>query len=464
MSSSSPTFLGEDRDVIEAGYQPQLKRKLSPFASFAVSFSLMSVLVGVFSSYSFALQTAGPFSIWTWPVVVGGQLLIALVFAEMAGRIPLTGSIYNWNAKLGSPTLAWQAGWLVIYAYSIAGVAVVVALMTPLQSLLGMTFSFETIRILGLAIILLLLLINTYSILVAGELNRYTVFVEIATLVVLSVALLATGFITKSFHLSLLTTIPKTPVPYLPAFLMSSLLAMWTLIGFESPGDVAEETLNARTVAPKSIINSVLFSGAIGFVFIFALSAVIPNVATVSAAADPVSTIVAFYFGTLATKIFLACVVVAIFSVLLLDITYVSRLTFAIARDNRIVGSKFLSKVSSHGVPVNATIFVTLIQIVGFLLFYGQVAIYATTVVLTCLVYLVTLINYARAGHTLPETGTFSLGKWRNPIIAIAILWLLFEIGVLTIPSPFHLAAYISIGILALGFVLQLLFGRRPVR
>ena len=111
--SSTSQSTEEDQYLIEAGYKPQLHRRLTPFASFAISFSCMSVLVGVFAVYSFTLSTAGPFGIWTWPFVVGGQLLIALIFAEMAGRIPLAGSIYNWNKTLGGPTLGWQAGlWL----------------------------------------------------------------------------------------------------------------------------------------------------------------------------------------------------------------------------------------------------------------------------------------------------------------------------------------------------------------
>src|SRR5580698_10596709 len=109
MTSISETAAAhdDDRTVIEAGYKPQLKRSLGFFSSFAVSFSFMSVLMGIFANYGYVLGKAGPFGLWTWLLVGAGQLLVALVFAEMAGRIPLTGAIYNWNTRLTNPTIGW---------------------------------------------------------------------------------------------------------------------------------------------------------------------------------------------------------------------------------------------------------------------------------------------------------------------------------------------------------------------
>jgi len=460
MNNGLPSSSGdEDQYLVESGYQPQLHRRITAFASFAVSFSLMSVLVGVFAAYSFVLQNGGPFGIWTWPIIVCGQLLIALIFAEMAGRVPLTGSIYNWNAKLGSPTLAWQAGWIMIFSCSIGGVAATVALMTPLQSLLGITLDATQIKVVGVALILFQLLVNVYGVRLAAQINRYAVLMEITTILALSIGLVIAAALSGGFHVAPLLHIPSTPAPYWSAFLMSGLLGILTLLGFESPSDVSEETISARTIAPKSIIRSVFVSGALGFFFILILTLVIPNVAQITASSDPVSDIVLYYLGTFADKVFLACVVLAILAVSIVVIMYVSRLVFAIARDKRVAGSTYLSGVSSRGVPVGAAIFVAVIEIAVFLLASGQVALFAANAVLISLGYLLTVANFAHANRRLPE-GSFSLGKWRPYVTSAAILWLIFEIGVLTIPSDFHLAAYISIGVVVAGLILQFLFGK----
>jgi len=420
----------------------------------------MSALTGVFANYGFALGTAGAFAIWTWPIVAAGQMLVALIFAEMAGRVPLTGSLYNWNAKLGSATLGWQAGWLTIFAYAVGGAGIIVALMSPLQSLIGIQLGQTAIYSIGVGIILVQLLISIFGVRLTAHLNRTAVAGEIFALAFFSIVLLLVLFVKKSLHLALLTTIPTSPKPYLPAFLISGLLAAYTLFGFEAASDVSEETINARYVAPQSVIWGVLFSAGLGFLFILVLTLAIPDLATIAASADPVSSIFLYYLGTIPTKLFLLFVLVAMFACALLMITNASRLTFAVARDKRVLGSSTLAKVSSYGVPANAAVFVALIEIVMFFFVYGQVAIYATSVVLLELVYLFTVCNFALGLKNLPPPQTFSLGKWRWPIIVLSVVWIFAEIAVLTIPSEFHLTAYISFGIIIAGLISQFLFAR----
>src|ERR1700742_1931962 len=76
----------------DCGYEPELKRTLGSFQVFAISFAFISVAVGVFATYSSVLQNGGPVGIWHWPVVLVGQMLVALVVAQFAARIPLSGS------------------------------------------------------------------------------------------------------------------------------------------------------------------------------------------------------------------------------------------------------------------------------------------------------------------------------------------------------------------------------------
>ena len=102
----------DDKAIIDAGYQPRLRRSLGFFSSFAISFPYISVLTGIFANYSFVLGKSGPFGYWTWILVAVGHSLTALVFAEMSARHTLTGCSYNWNNKLVNPAVGWFAdGW-----------------------------------------------------------------------------------------------------------------------------------------------------------------------------------------------------------------------------------------------------------------------------------------------------------------------------------------------------------------
>ena len=86
----------------ECGYQPELKRTLGSFQVFAISFAFISVAVGIFATYKIVLQNAGPTGIWLWPIIAVGQTLVALVIAQFAARIPLSGSSYQWASRLAN--------------------------------------------------------------------------------------------------------------------------------------------------------------------------------------------------------------------------------------------------------------------------------------------------------------------------------------------------------------------------
>src|ERR1700753_1612344 len=92
--------------------QPELKRTLGSFQVFAISFASISVAVGIFGTYDDMLRDGGPLGIWLWPIVAVGQGLVALVIAQFAARIALTGSSYQWASRLANPRIGWGFGWL----------------------------------------------------------------------------------------------------------------------------------------------------------------------------------------------------------------------------------------------------------------------------------------------------------------------------------------------------------------
>src|SRR5689334_18075473 len=123
----------------DCGYEPELKRTLGSFQVFAISFAFISVAVGVFGTYNDVLQHGGPVGIWLWPVVAVGQTMIALVVAQFAARIPLSGSSYQWASRLATPKIGWMFGWFSFSYLAIGVVTVDNALATTaLMPLLGM--------------------------------------------------------------------------------------------------------------------------------------------------------------------------------------------------------------------------------------------------------------------------------------------------------------------------------------
>src|SRR5262249_23221981 len=96
----------DDAALRRLGYAQELLRRMGGFSSFAVSFSIISVLTGCITAYSDALAAGGPAALGIgWPLVSAGTLLVALAMAELASAFPTAGALYHWSALL------WGAGW-----------------------------------------------------------------------------------------------------------------------------------------------------------------------------------------------------------------------------------------------------------------------------------------------------------------------------------------------------------------
>ena len=129
-----------DQEVMSTfHYKQELRRSIRMFGSFAVAFYFISITTGIFANYELVLDRSGPAGIWTWPVVIVGQLLVALVFAELAAKMPLTGYSYQWVTRLGGNGWGWFTGWvsvcfLIIVIPSVDhGIAIVVGQLEALR-------------------------------------------------------------------------------------------------------------------------------------------------------------------------------------------------------------------------------------------------------------------------------------------------------------------------------------------
>jgi amino acid transporter len=102
----------------QLGYKQELKRGLSVVSNFAFSFSIISVLTGVTSTYNTGLRYGGPASMTLgWLVVSSFNACVALSMAEICSAYPTSGGLYYWSAKLAgkkwAPLASWVTGWYV---------------------------------------------------------------------------------------------------------------------------------------------------------------------------------------------------------------------------------------------------------------------------------------------------------------------------------------------------------------
>src|SRR5258707_5433329 len=134
-TSATTTVTRDEHDLASFGYAQQLRRRLGPYASFAAGFSFVSILTTVFQLFALGYSFGGAAFFWTWPIVFCGQLLVALCFAELASRYPISGCIYQWSRRLSNATIGWFAGWTMLIAQIVTVSAAAIALQVVMPTI-----------------------------------------------------------------------------------------------------------------------------------------------------------------------------------------------------------------------------------------------------------------------------------------------------------------------------------------
>src|ERR1700682_2686708 len=188
-----------DSGMEHFGYRESLDRGIGKFGSFAAGVSYISILTGTFQLFYFGFGTAGPAYLWSWPMVLLGQLTVALCFMELAARYPVAGSVYNWSKQLGSRIVSWSAGWLMLTASIVTLSAVVLALQLNLPRLWSGfqivgdgsgAYDFATNAvILGTALILFTTVVNALGVRLMAMINSAGVFIELIAACLIAIIL-----------------------------------------------------------------------------------------------------------------------------------------------------------------------------------------------------------------------------------------------------------------------------------
>src|SRR5919205_664482 len=103
----------DERHLASLGYTQELSRSWSGFSNFAISFSIISILAGCFTSFGLGWNNGGPAAIaWGWPLVSAFILVIGLCMSELVSAYPTSGGIYWWASRLGGVKAGYYTGWL----------------------------------------------------------------------------------------------------------------------------------------------------------------------------------------------------------------------------------------------------------------------------------------------------------------------------------------------------------------
>ncbi len=460
----------DDAQLRSLGYTSQFDRSMSLWQNFALGFTYLSPVVGVYTIFATTFASGGPPMWWTYVFVGAGQLLVCLVFGEIVSQFPISGGIYPWARRLVGKRWAWMAGWVYGWSLFITLAAIATGAAPFVAQLLGVAGTTATLTTIAIALIAITTLLNLSGTRLLGRVALFGFICElVGALAVGSYLLLFARHQPWSALVDLSSS--DLPRPYLPAFLASALGAMWCYYGFEACGDVAEETPGAARLIPKSMRLTIYVGGAAALWVCLGFVLAVPDVRDVLSGKDkdPVATVLTGAVGPAGLRIVILIVSVSFLSALLSLQAAASRLLFAYARDEMIVGSGRLRHLSpgrhipasallvAGGIPAAIALSAPwLANAVATIISFASVGIYIAfqMVVASALI--------ARARGWRPA-GAFRLGPWAWPVNIAALVYGLAAIVNMSWPrspsDPWYSnygVILTSLGVIVLGAVYML--------
>jgi amino acid transporter len=452
-----------DEELLERfGYRSELQRALRTFSSFAIVFSFISISTGIFTTYGIVIAGAGPRGIWSWPLVCAGQILIALVLAALAGRIPISGLSYQWMSRLTNPSLGWYLGWAFLGYGLITAPTVNIVLVQMLAQLVHAAPSTAEVTLMVIGVTVVQAAILAASTRATTTVNNLAVWTELASVAVFGLVLVVVGLVAAKHGGGVASLGSTAGIPeagywkLFGPFFGTVLLGAFTFTGFDSAAALADETHQPYRAVPTGIVRATVLSAVMGMLFLLGITLAAPgDFGALAAAASPVGAVAQDRLGSFLGDVVILSVAVAVFANGLIQTTVASRLIWAISRDGRFPASGLFHRVSaSRNTPVNAVVLAAAVEVVLAVFFTKLTVLVAASAMVPVVVYLILSVAYLLRRHRFPvQPGGFSLGRLDGPIAVAAVIWGVALMVLLVGPAANHKSAAIAAAIFASGIV-----------
>ncbi len=349
-TTEEPELNSDDKLLASLGYKQELSRSWSSFSNFAISFSIISILAGCFTTFGQAWNNGGPVAIsWGWPIISGFILIIGFTLSELVSAYPTSGGIYWWAAKMGGPAAGFFTGWLnligllAVTASVAYGAATFLDLtISTISSGYADSYSLTRVFILFVVIVFLAALANIFSGHLLAIVNNISVWWHVAGAAIVILVLIVVPDTHQSVGFVFTERINNSGFSsgfyWFLVLPLGFLLTQYTITGFDASAHLSEETTGAAMGAAKGIWRSIFYSAVGGYVLLLAFVFAVQDVKGVNDGFGAVDVIFGqalpegwhFLILLISTAGQLFCTTACL--------TSASRMTFAFSRDGAIPG------------------------------------------------------------------------------------------------------------------------------
>jgi amino acid transporter len=370
----------DEQRLAELGYKQELNRSWSGFSNFAISFSIISILAGCFTSFGLGWNNGGPAAIaWGWPIVSVFILIIGLCMSELVSAFPTSGGIYWWASKLGGPKAGYYTGWLNLIGLLAIDASVAYGCATFFDGMLGFFSTSYTAGDLNrvflyfLVVLVLAALVNIFSSHLLAVLNNISVwwhvFGALAVVLILIFGLKSgadhasaksvfTGTLNNTGFFSGHTSGAGFIFYVLP---LAAILTQYTITGYDASAHLSEETKSAANSAAKGIWRSIFYSAIGGWILLLSFLFAVQDKSLVGGNVQNI------FHQALTSKVGGIVMLISTagqFFCTVACMTSTTRMLFAFSRDGAVPGGKYWSKLNANRVPVYGVIISAVIALI----------------------------------------------------------------------------------------------------
>ncbi|KAL3776467.1 hypothetical protein ACHAW5_006913 [Stephanodiscus triporus] len=458
------------------GYAQELKRTMSIFSNFSISFSIICIVSGGINGFPQAIASVGGAGAGIgWPVGCCLSGMFALAMAQIASAFPTAGGLYHWASILGNPVLGFATGWLnlmgLITVLGAINIGTAYFFAGTFGGMIGFTGTEGQVVVFVAVITIVQALLNHLGIKITTMLTNVSGIIIIVTTAVLVVSCLV---LAPAINISRLWTFtnysdagggvfPESEsIGYL--FLLCLLLPFFTLVGYDASASVSEETMDAAASVPKGIVTAVFWSSLVGWVMICSITLAIPEMFFFTMEGImPSGLKFALYAGIVIAQLLSG----------LATVTSASRMIFAFARDGGFpIGSKTLSTVSPKFRTPVAAIWTTMVLCILYVLLalsikVGGTSIYVivvnSTIVFLYLSYTVPLVAgvFAYGTERWPEPGPWAMSGAVYKLVSALSVVAMGLIMFIAMAPPNQRVLYVVLSFVVLLVILWLAVEKR---
>jgi amino acid permease (GABA permease) len=434
----------------ELGYAQELRRRMSGFSNFAVSFTIISILSGCLTLYGYGMNTGGPaIIVWGWPIVGIMTLMVGLSMAEVCSSFPTAGGLYYWSAKLAKrngPAWSWFTGWFNFLGQVAVTAGIDFGAAFFINALLNLEFNTPTyhwVTILIFAAVLLVHgLLNQFGIRLVSLLNDVSVWWHILGVLLIVGVLVFVPARHASAGYVFTSTFNNTGWhSTFYVLLLGLLLAQYTFTGYDASAHMTEETHEASRSGPRGIVMSIVVSLFAGWILLIGITFAIhkSQYSNDLGALVPPAQVFANAIGDTGAKLLLLVAIGAQLFCGMSSVTANSRMIYAFSRDGALPGSAIWHRVNKRTrTPTNAIWLAAAgALILGLPYLWNNAAYAAVTSIATIGLYIAYVSpTYLRLRQGAAfRRGPWHLGRWSTPVGVIAVVWVVFITILFMLPA-----------------------------